>query len=298
MIQINSPANWKDYALLDCGDFEKLERFGNYVLIRPEPQAMWSRLWSTDDWNSLAHARFIRDIKGSNRFGENENGGWKFFKSMPQQWQICYESTELKLNFKLSLTSFGHIGVFPEQAGNWEFIYNEITRKRDKNPRVLNLFAYTGLASLAAKAAGAEVTHLDSVRQVVNWANENMNLSGLDNIRWVVEDAMKYVQREVKRGKKYNAIILDPPAYGRGPSGEKWILEENLNELVKLTAQILEPENSFYLLNMYSLGFSSMIGLNLASNYFHKSRKEAGELYLHSNTGFDLPLGTYLKIIR
>ena len=298
MIQTISPANWKEYELIDCGDFEKLERFGSFVLIRPEPQAVWSRQWSVDDWNKMAHARFIRDIKGSNRFGENENGGWNFFKKMPQQWQISYKNQDINLNIKLSLTSFGHIGVFPEQAVNWDFIYEEINRINDKNPRILNLFAYTGIASLAARAAGADVTHLDSVRQVVSWANENMVLSGLDNIRWVVEDALKYVNREVKRGKKYNGIILDPPAYGRGPSGEKWILEERLNELVNLTAQLLEPESSFYLLNMYSLGFSSMIGLNLASNYFPHATKEAGELFIHSTTGYNLPLGTYLKITR
>lgn len=291
-------ARWPDYELIDCGDFEKLERFGSYVLIRPEPQAVWSRRWGTDEWNKLAHAQFIRNIKGSNRFGENENGGWKFFKKMPQSWQIKYRNETMHLTMKLSLTNFGHIGVFPEQAANWEFIYNEVKKNEDKHPRVLNLFAYTGVASLAARAGGADVTHLDSVRQVVGWASENMELSGLDNIRWVVEDATKYVTREVKRGKKYNGIILDPPAYGRGPSGEKWILEEALNQLVKLTSQLLEPAGSFYLLNMYSLGFSSMIGLNLASCHFPDATIQAGELYIPSNTGFYLPLGTFLKIIR
>lgn len=298
MIQTITPTHWKDYELIDCGDFEKLERFGDYLLIRPEPQAVWSRQLTTDHWNNLAHARFVRDIKGSNRFGENENGGWKFLKKMPQQWQISYENQGLKLKIKLALTSFGHIGVFPEQAHNWDFIFSEISKINSKNPRVLNLFAYTGVASLAAKAAGADVTHLDSVRQVVTWANENMEMSGLSNIRWVVEDAMKFVIREAKRGKKYNGIILDPPAYGRGPAGEKWVLEESLNELVNLTSQLLEPENSFYLLNMYSLGFSSFIGLNLAKNHFPETTVEAGEFYLHSNTGFDLPLGTFLKILR
>lgn len=298
MIQTITPTHWKDYELIDCGDFEKLERFGIYVLIRPEPQAVWSRKMSADEWTNMAHARFIREIKGSNRFGENENGGWKFLKKMPQHWQISYENQGLTLNIKLSLTSFGHIGVFPEQACNWDFIYDVTSKTGNGNPRVLNLFAYTGIASLAARAAGADVTHLDSVKQVVTWAKENMELSGLDNIRWVVEDAMKYVMREVKRGKKYDGIILDPPAYGRGPAGEKWILEDSLNELVNLTAQLLEPENSFYILNMYSLGFSSLIGSNLASNYFQGNPKETGEFYLHSTTGFDLPLGTFLKITR
>ncbi len=296
MIQTITPKHWRDYELIDCGDFEKLERFGDYFLIRPEPQAIWSRQLTTDYWNSLAHARFVRDIKGSNRFGQNENGGWKFMKSMPQQWQISYENQGLKLKIKLALTSFGHIGVFPEQACNWDFIFTQTMQLKDKNPRVLNLFAYTGIASLAAKAAGADVTHLDSVKQVVGWAKENMELSGLDNVRWVVEDAMKFVVREAKRGKKYHGIILDPPAYGRGPAGEKWVLEEGLNELVKITSQLLEHENSFYLLNMYSLGFSSFIGKNLAKNYFITTTVEAGEFYLHSNAGFDLPLGTFLKI--
>lgn len=287
---------WKDYELIDCGGFEKMERFGKYILIRPEPQAIWNKRLPEQEWVKIAHARYQREKqKKAYRFADEENGGWTFFKTMPESWNISYPLGSSILNFKLNLTSFGHIGVFPEQAENWKYI-SENVKKAGAGCKVLNLFAYTGGASLAAKSSGADVTHVDAVKNVITWARENMELSGLKDIRWLVEDALKFVKREVNRGKKYRGIILDPPAYGRGPAGEKWVLEENFNELMSLCAQLLDGKNSFLVLNLYSLGFSSLIGNNVAESYITASEKEYGEFYLLSQTGIQLPLGTFLRL--
>jgi 23S rRNA (cytosine1962-C5)-methyltransferase len=291
-----SPLSFPDYELIDCGDFEKLERFGKYILIRPEPQAVWSKKLSYAEWEKSAHVKFIQ--KGSN-YGE-----WKKLRDMPNKWQISYHIKSHKsyiFYFKLSLTSFKHIGIFPEQAVNWDYIYDSIHQiktslsleeKGASEVKFLNLFAYTGAASIVARAAGAEVTHLDSVKQVVTWARENMELSGLKNIHWVVEDALKFVKREVRRGNKYHGIILDPPSYGIGTNGEKWKLEDNIQEMLRNVLQLLNPENHFLILNVYSLGFSSLIVENLL-NDFAKDRLETGELYLQSKTNLKLPLGVF-----
>nr|MCU0368895.1 class I SAM-dependent methyltransferase [Cyclobacteriaceae bacterium] len=230
------PASWKEYELLDSGEFEKLERFGNVILIRPEPQAIWERVWSEEDWKKKAQAHFTREQNENYRFGEEIKGGWKKLKNIPDSWQIMYQYNELTLNLRLALTSFGHVGMFPEQGENWNFIYDTIKTWNISGARVLNLFAYTGAASIVARAAGAEVTHVDASRPGLNWANQNMQLNKLTDIRWVYEDALKFVKREVKRGNKYNGIIMDPPPYGRGPDGEKWTLQEKLNELVYLSS--------------------------------------------------------------
>ena len=211
-------------------------------------------------------------------------------KNVPDRWNIQYGN----LKFRLALTSFKHVGIFPEQAVNWDYITESIGMLNINEPKFLNLFAYTGAASIAAKAAGADVTHVDSIKQVVTWANENMQHSSLDNIRWVVEDAMKFVKREVKRGKKYHGIILDPPAYGHGPNGESWQLEQMIDEMIKNVALLLDEEKHFLILNTYSLGFSSMIIENLIYNNFHrKPDLETGELYLQATTGNKLPLGVF-----
>ncbi len=295
-MKLLSPNNWKDYELIDCGGFEKLERFGKYVLIRPEPQAVWNKKMTDDEWVKTANARFKREKqKTSYRSGDTENGGWIFYKKMPDNWNITYLLGDKLLTFKLALTSFGHIGIFPEQAENWHFIYDNLQKIKIETPKVLNLFAYTGGASLAARAANADITHLDAVKQVVNWANENMELSNMQNIRWIVEDALKYLQREVKREKKYNAIILDPPAYGRGPNGEKWILEDGINELLELCSKLLIKNNSFVILNLYSLGYSSLIANNLIESWFENKNNEFGEFFLQSKTGIQLPLGTFVR---
>ncbi|HEY4786096.1 MAG TPA: class I SAM-dependent methyltransferase, partial [Bacteroidales bacterium] len=202
----------------------------------------------------------------------------------------------LRLKMRLGLTAFKHVGLFPEQAENWNYIYQTIKTTNVATPRVLNLFAYTGGASLAAKAAGADVLHVDSVKQVINWSAENQQASKLDGIRWVVEDALKYVRREIKRGKTYHGIILDPPAYGRGPEGEKWVLEENINELIKICSQLLEKKDAFFVLNLYSMGFSALITENLIKAHFPMGKSyEMGELYLPDQSGKRLPLGVFLR---
>lgn len=285
MINLLSPQNWKDYELLDCGNFFKLERFGQYITIRPEPQALWDPKWKKSEWEKLANVMFIQKSSAS--------GDWKRYKMMPDQWKISYTfpgKGDVKISLRLGLTSFKHVGVFPEQAANWDFIYQNC--KKLTNPKFLNLFAYTGAASMAAKAGGADVTHVDSVKQVVSWSKENMELSGLSDIRWVVEDALKFVKREVKRGNKYNGIILDPPAFGHGPNGEKWKLEENINEMIKEVLSILDPKKHFLIINAYSLGLSSLVIENLLKE-FAGDNLNIGELYLNAKSGIKLPLGVW-----
>ncbi|MBQ6044529.1 MAG: class I SAM-dependent methyltransferase, partial [Bacteroidales bacterium] len=231
---------------------------------------------------------------------------------MDDQWYIAYRSPDqdLKIRLRLGLTSFKHVGVFPEQAPNWEYIYENTIRLMQKTdaegmprPKVLNLFAYTGAASLAAKAAGADVTHLDSVRQVVTWAKENMEASGLDGIRWVVEDAMKFAKREARRGNVYQGIILDPPAYGHGPDGERWKLDECLFVMLKSVSQILAPKDSFMVLNLYSNGYSALLGETVVKQAFGLEGKdryemESGELALLDSFGKALPLSIYVRLNR
>jgi 23S rRNA (cytosine1962-C5)-methyltransferase len=285
------PQYFSDYELLDCGNFEKLERFGKYVTIRPEPQALWKPQWSRQEWEKRAHLKFNPTSSSS--------GKWQHLKESPEQWRISYglRSGQQQSNivFRLGLTSFKHVGVFPEQASNWDFIYKQVLHAKASGiavPRFLNLFAYTGGASLAARAAGAEVTHVDSIKQVVTWANENSQLSQLSDIRWVVEDALKFVKRELKRGNKYHGIVLDPPAFGHGPNGEKWKLEEQLNEMVNHVLQLLHHEHHFLILNAYSLGLSSLILENLLNKKAGK-QLEIGELFLNAASGVKLPLGVF-----
>lgn len=292
MIDLLSPSHWKDYELLDCGDFEKLERFGELILIRPEPQAVWKKLWSESEWTKLHHIRF----KGRSA----TSGDW--IKKNPKtadRWQINYQNKDINIKFRLGLTSFKHVGIFPEQAVNWDFIAEHIKQFKTPEPKVLNLFAYTGGASLAAKAAGADTTHVDSIKQVVTWANENQELSGIKDIRWVVEDALKFVKREIKRGKKYNGIILDPPAYGHGPNGEKWKLEDHIQEMMQDVVQLLDEKEHFLILNAYSMGFSSVIIENLIKSSFPKvSNLNCGELYLQAKSGCKLPLGVFGRFFK
>ena len=287
MIELLSPSHWKDYELLDCGDFEKLERFGEVILIRPEPQAVWAKALPEADWTKLHHIRF----KGKSA----TSGEWvKKNGKSPDRWNISYKTEDIAIKFRLGLTSFKHVGIFPEQAVNWDFIAQQVKRFKNPEPKILNLFAYTGGASLAAKAAGADTTHVDSIKQVVTWANENQELSGLANIRWVVEDALKFVKRELKRGKTYNGIILDPPAYGHGPNGEKWKLEDHIQEMMHDVMQLLDPEEHFLILNAYSMGFSSVIIENLLkSSMPNIENLHCGELYLQASSGCKLPLGVF-----
>ncbi len=285
-MRLFSPLNWKQYELIDAGNGEKLERFDQLITRRPEPQALWDKLLPEKEWQRLAHVSFIQ--KGSH------SGEWRKHKPVPDKWSINYKHEQLDIKFNLSLTSFKHVGIFPEQALNWDFIFEKTKAMRlSETPKVLNLFAYTGGASLAAKAAGADVTHVDSIKQVISWSRENMESSNLNDIRWVVEDALKFVKREAKRGKKYNGIILDPPAYGIGANGERWKLEENINEILKEIADIMDPKNNFLILNMYSLGMSALITENLVRGHFGNrcNNLETGEVFLPATSGLKLPLG-------
>ena len=326
---------WKDYELLDSGRGMKLERFGGYILSRPEPKALWDKSMTDQEWERLTHTRFTPGA-GFGKAGKEDSGTWDRLKAMPDQWWIRYRlqsgclagggksSGSLRFapypgkcppedfpttgsadfNLRLGLTSFKHVGVFPEQAANWEYIFrntSEIAASTGQRPKVLNLFAYTGAASLAARAAGADVTHLDSVRQVVTWAHENQDRSGLDGIRWVVEDAMKFAKREARRGNVYNGIILDPPAYGHGPDGEKWKLDECLFEMMRNVGQILAPQNSFMVLNLYSNGFSAVLGetvVRQALNLKPDTSLDSGELALKDKFGKVLPLSIYVRLRR
>lgn len=291
--ELLSASGWKDYELLDSGRFEKLERFGRYVLARPEPQAVWDRSLSEDEWRARADAVFRRDGRSG------ERGEWTLRAGMPDRWFVEYGGG-MSLKFRMGLTSFKHVGLFPEQAENWEFIFREV-RRLGAGARVLNLFAYTGGASLAACAAGARVTHVDSVRPTVTWSRENMEASGLEGIRWVVEDAMKFVRREVRRSRRYNGIILDPPSYGRGADGEKWVLEEQIGEMLSLCSELLERENCFVVLNLYSMGLSALLARTLADSAFPQAAGAAaqqGELYVEDAAGKRLPLGVFLRFRR
>lgn len=295
------PQNWNDYELIDSGDFEKLERFGKYTLTRPEPQAVWNKSLSNREWEKLSNA-FFRKEKN-----DPEKGKWSLKEGMPEQWYINYGFDEMQFKMRLGLTGFKHVGVFPEQSENWDYIYHFIKEKRaiqattgsTERPKVLNLFAYTGGASLAALAAGAEVVHVDSVKPVLSWARENMEASGMTGIRWILEDALKFVQREVRRGNTYQGIILDPPAYGRGADGEKWVLEDSINEMMKLCNQLLAPKNSFLILNLYSIGFSALIAENLITTNFEDTGDlEIGELFIPDHYKKKLPLGVFARLRR
>lgn len=284
-IQLWAPEHWQDYELIDSGEGEKLERFGTRVLRRPEPQAVWSRSLRETEWKKRADATFVQAGSASGHWDKKES-------DRGDQWFVQYAYKEMKLRFRLGLTGFKHVGLFPEQAANWNFIYDQC--RRISEGTVLNLFAYTGGASLAARAAGVDVIHCDSIRQVVNWAHVNQESSGLDGIRWLVEDAFRFVSREAKRGKKYAGIILDPPAWGHGPKGEKWKLEDQINELMRLTGRILEEKNAFLVFNAYSLGFSAVILQNLIESHFPREvakATELGELVLVESSGRKLPAG-------
>lgn len=237
---------WKDYEVIDCSDGEKLERWGKYILLRPDPQVLWSTPKKSTSWNKL-NGHYHRSSRGG--------GEWEFF-SLPKQWTINYKD----LTFNLKPFSFKHTGLFPEQAVNWDFMADKI-RNADREIKVLNLFAYTGGATLACAEAGASVSHVDASKGMVQWARENAAVSGLSDkpIRWLVDDCEKFVQREIRRGKTYDAIVMDPPSYGRGPGGEIWKLEDCIYDLVKTCSGVLSDEPLFFLLNSYTTGLSPSV---------------------------------------
>ncbi len=270
---------WPDYSLIDCGGQEKLERFGPYILRRPEPQAIWAKQANEKIWQDW-DATFTRP-------SPDKPGGWIYKSSPLKSWWISYR--ELKL--QLQCTSFGHVGIFPEQILNWEKLHGLCSSIPSMN--VLNLFAYTGIASLVAKQAGAEVFHLDAVSSMLTWARTNMERSNLHDIRWVAEDAFKFVSREVNRKKSYQGIILDPPAYGRGPKGEKWTLPDQLDDLLSKCCSMLKIDGQFILLNMYSMGYSKTIAQQLLKLHFKHWNIHADELCITAESGVNLPLGIF-----
>lgn len=237
---------WKEYTLLDCGRGEKLEQWGPYTLVRPDPQAIWDTPRRHPGWKTY-HARYARS---------NTGGGRWVKKDLPQRWQVHYRN----LTFNIKPMNFKHTGLFPEQAANWDFAMEQI-RTAGRPISVLNLFAYTGAASVACAAAGASVCHVDAAKGMVNWARENAKSSGLEDapIRWIVDDCAKFVEREIRRGRRYDAVIMDPPSYGRGPSGEIWKLEENLYPFVKLVAGVLSDRPLFFLINSYTTGLAPSV---------------------------------------
>ena len=237
---------WKDYELIDCGRGEKLERWGDKLLVRPDPQAIWSTPRNHRGWR-MPDARYARSSSGGGQWAD---------KSVPQRWQVNYRD----LTFNVGLMNFKHTGVFPEQAANWDFAREQI-RNAGRPVSVLNLFAYTGGATIACAAAGASVCHVDAAKGMVQWARDNAKSSGLEAkpIRWIIDDCGKFVEREIRRGRKYDAVIMDPPSYGRGPSGEVWKLEENLYPFVELVSGVLSGEPLFVILNSYTTGLAPSV---------------------------------------
>ena len=274
--------NWKDYELLDASDGERLERWGKYILRRPDPQIIWKNAAKHRAWKN-ADAIYKRSSKGG--------GGWTK-NALPETWNINYRD----LTFVLKPMGFKHTGLFPEQAANWDW-FSDLISKAGREIKVLNLFAYTGGATIAAAKAGAKVVHVDAAKGMVAQAKENAALSGLADapIRYIVDDCKKFVEREIRRGNHYDAIIMDPPSYGRGPSGEVWKIEDSVDELISLSAQLLSKEPLFFLVNSYTTGLSPMamqyiLGLKVASVYGGKI--EAGELGLRATqSGLCIPCG-------
>ena len=277
-------ANWKDYELLDTSAGERLERWGEVILIRPDPQIIWNTPKQLALWKQ-AHARYRRSSTGG--------GAWQILKKVPPVWKISYGD----LRFQLKTMGFKHTGVFPEQAVNWDFTGNLI-RNAPKPLKVLNLFAYTGGATRACAQAGASVCHVDASKGMVAWARENAAASGLSDrpIRWLVDDCIKFVQREQRRGNRYDGIIMDPPSYGRGPGGEVWKLEEQLFSLVELCRSILSPDAKFFLLNSYTTGLSPSVMEYLLGVLLQKpmgGRVASDEIGLPvTSTGQVLPCGS------
>lgn len=274
--------NWKDYEVIDTSGGEKLERWGEYLLVRPDPQVIWNTPRTNPGWKKK-NGHYHRSSKGG--------GEWEFFH-LPEEWSIQYR----ELTFRLKPFSFKHTGLFPEQAANWDW-FSEIIRQAGRPLKVLNLFAYTGGATLSAAKAGAAVTHVDASKGMVNWAKENAAASGLSQapIRWLVDDCVKFVEREIRRGNKYDGIIMDPPSYGRGPKGEIWKIEENIYPFLELTAQILSDDAAFFLVNSYTTGLqpavlSYMINTAIVSKF--GGHVEAQEIGLPvTQSGLILPCG-------
>ena len=277
--------NWKDYEILDMANGEKLERWGNVVLIRPDPQIIWKNKSFPEKWNK-ANARYNRSSSGG--------GAWKYNSKMPENWQIKYKD----LTFNIKPMGFKHTGLFPEQAVNWDWMISKIQNAK-RDIKVLNLFAYTGGATVACSYAGASVCHVDSSKGMTTWAKENIVSSGLKDrpVRFIVDDVVKFVNREIRRGNKYDGIIMDPPSYGRGTNGEVWKFEDNISDLVELCAKVLSDKPLFFLINSYTTGISSTVLENILRLNIKKDGKFSnGEIGLPmTNSKLILPCGIYGK---
>ena len=274
--------HWKDYEVIDTSCGEKLERWGRYILLRPDPQVIWKTEKNVPEWNRL-NGHYHRSSKGG--------GEWEFFK-LPEEWTISYR----ELNFRLKPFSFKHTGLFPEQAVNWDWCSERI-REAGRPVKVLNLFAYTGGATLAAASAGASVTHVDASKGMVTWAKENAAASHLEDapVRWLVDDCVKFVEREIRRGNKYDGIIMDPPSYGRGPKGEIWKIEESIYPFMELAAQLLSDDALFFLINSYTTGLQPAVLSYMLNAVIQKKRGgevQSSEIGLPvSSNGLVLPCG-------
>lgn len=270
---------WENYSLLDAGGGKKLERWGEIITIRPERQAYFHSGKSFDEWQKLAHFEFIET--------SSTKGHWKSIRSASDKWGITYSD----IHFELEKTPFKHIGLFPEQRVNWDFILNNLK----PNHRMLNLFAYTGASSLMARKTGAEVIHVDSLRQLIDWSNRNMQKSGLEGIKWVCEDALKFSLREVKRGNKYDLIQMDPPAFGLGSKSEKWFLEQKIEQLIQVAHNLLNP-NGWLILNTYSPKLSGKESHRLLVNTFGYAPNFSGELWMKTESNKKLYYGDLFRI--
>ena len=283
---MNIANNWKEYEILDMANGEKLERWGEYKLIRPDPQIIWKEKSFPEKWNKV-NARYNRSKTGG--------GNWDFKTKLPAAWKVKYKN----LTFNIKPMGFKHTGLFPEQAVNWDWMIDKI--ENAKRPiKVLNLFAYTGGATVACLSAGASVCHVDSSKGMVSWAKENVVSSGLEKaqVRYIVDDVIKFVQREIRRGNKYDAIIMDPPSYGRGTSGEVWQFENNISDLVKLCTQVLSDTPLFFLINSYTTGISAEVLSNILKINLkqYQGKITAGEIGLPmKNSNLILPCGIYGK---
>ena len=278
--------NWKDYEIIDMANGEKLERWGPYYLVRPDPQIIWKEKTFPSKWNR-ANARYNRSKTGG--------GHWEYKTKLPDSWQVKYKN----LTFNIKPMGFKHTGLFPEQAVNWDWMINKIKAAK-REIKVLNLFAYTGGATVACLSAGAAVCHVDSSKGMVAWAKENVNSSGLKDakIRYIVDDVVKFIKREIRRGNCYDAIIMDPPSYGRGASGEVWQFENNISELIKLCTEVLSDRPLFILINSYTTGISPEVLANLLKIYLkgYKGIISSGEVGIPMhNSNLLLPCGIYTK---
>ena len=282
---MNIANDWKDYKILDMADGQKLEKWGNIILSRPDPQIIWKEKSFPNKWKE-AYATYHRSKTGG--------GSWEYHKKLPEQWQIKYK----ELTFNIKPMNFKHTGLFPEQAVNWDWMINKI-KNSNREIKVLNLFAYTGGATVACASAGASVCHVDSSKGMVTWAKENIASSGLADkpVRYIVDDVVKFVNREIRRKNKYDAIIMDPPSYGRGANGEVWQFENNIYDLVELCSNVLSDNPLFFLINSYTTGISSKVLeniLNLTINKKFKGKTTSGEIGLPmENSSLVLPCGIY-----